>query len=198
MKLKNYINESSLSKIWKYNEEYDCGALTAFRYARNCGNGEIYTKKENKQRNKKLLAQLKSLGYTVIRLQGVYPEGGKEKKEDSFFVVDILNKNVLKSDLKKLGNEYEQDSVLFIPKGSIKSENNAYLIGTNHCENNWLEFNKKEFFKKGRLGYDSKIYTSKVNGRPFIFECVCEEIKIQSGFDSIMIDRISKKPWQNI
>ena len=48
---KKYLNESSLSRLWKHNEEHDAGALTAFRKGSECGTGETYSKKENTQRN---------------------------------------------------------------------------------------------------------------------------------------------------
>jgi hypothetical protein len=35
---------------------------------------------------------------------------------------------------------------------------------------------KKDIFAGGKLGKTSKIYTSKVNGRPFMFETVLEEV----------------------
>lgn len=170
------INESSLSRVWRHNEEHDCAAFTAFRKAPDCGNGTPYTKAENKARNKSLLAKLKSLGYGVTKLQGTYPEGGTVGKEDSFFIVDLNDNGKLLQHAKKLGEEFEQDSILFIPKGSIQNKATAYLVGTNHCENNWLGFGKTETFSKGKVGYESPIYTSKVNGRPFIFEEAGEEV----------------------
>jgi len=175
------ITESSLSRIWKHNEEHDCGALTAFRKYHNCGYDDanepcdsetpvLLSKKDNQKRNLALAADLKKLGYSITKVIGNYPEGGKTVKEISYFVVDINDKGNIKKDLQKLGEKYNQDSVLIIPKGSIKGEDKAYLIGTNNCCNNWLEKGKTEIFNKGKIGYDSPIYTSYVNGRPFIFE----------------------------
>jgi len=45
-KLAKYLEESSLSKIFRHNEQHDCGALTAFRKGSNCGIGTPYTLKE--------------------------------------------------------------------------------------------------------------------------------------------------------
>ena len=175
------ITESSLSRIWKHNEDHDCGALTAFRKYDNCGYDEenepcdsetpiLLSKKDNQKRNLALAADLKKLGYGITKIIGNYPEGGKTVKEISYFVVDIDDKGNIKKDLQKLGEKYNQDSVLIVPKGSIKGEEKAYLIGTNDCCNNWLGKGKTEVFNKGKIGYDSPIYTSYVNGRPFIFE----------------------------
>ena len=196
---KEYLNESSLSRLWKHNEEHDSGALTAFRKGPECGGDEKYTKKENTQRNKSLLAKLKTKGYGVTKLHGSYPEGGKTTKEISYFVVDLEDTGKLEKDLRKLGQEFEQDSILFIPKGAIKGDAKAELIGTNRCDNNWLGFGKKEVFNKGRMGYDSPIYTSKVNGRPFIFESVGEIIESpQTGFGHWAMHIIAHKKWKDI
>jgi len=196
---KQHINESSLSRIWKHNKEHDAGALTAFRKGPECGSGKLYSKKENAQRNKSLLAKLKSKGYGVTKLHGSYPEGGKTTKEVSYFVVDLGDTGKLEKDLRKFGQEFEQDSILFIPKGAIEGNSKAYLIGTNRCDNNWLGFGKKEVFNKGRIGYDSPIYTSKVNGRPFIFESVGETIKSpQTGFGHWAMHIIAEQKWQEI
>ena len=43
----SYLQESSLSRLWKHSREHDYGTITAFRYAPECGNGTPYTKKEN-------------------------------------------------------------------------------------------------------------------------------------------------------
>jgi hypothetical protein len=196
---KQHINESSLSRIWKHNKEHDAGALTAFRKGPECGSGKLYSKKENAQRNKSLLAKLKSKGYGVTKLHGSYPEGGKTAKEISYFVVDLDDTGKLEKDLKAFGQEFEQDSILFIPKGAIQGDAKAELIGTNRCDNNWLGFGKKEVFNRGRMGYDSPIYTSKVNGRPFIFEEVGEEVlSPASGMGVWALHLIAEKDWQEI
>ena len=196
---KKHINESSLSRLWKHNEEHDAGALTAFRKGSDCGEGETYTKKENKQRNKSLLAKLKAKGYGVTKLLGTYPEGGKTTKEISYFVVDLEDTGKLEKDLRKFGKAFEQDSILSIPKGAIKGDAKAYLIGTNSCDNNWLGFGKKEVFNRGRMGYDSPIYTSKVNGRPFIFESIGETVESpQTGFGHWSMHLVAEKDWQDI
>lgn len=194
-----FLNESSLSRLWRHNESHDCAALTAYRNAPECGSGERYTNKQNRQRNKSLLAKLKSDGYSVTTLQGVYPEGGETKKEMSYFVVDIEDKGNLLKDAQKYGEEFDQDSVLFIPKGAIKGEGDkAFLIGTNKCDNNWLGYGKKELFNKGRMGYDSPIYTSKVNGRPFLFEDVGSEFHNNTGFGVWAMHLCAKKHWSDI
>lgn len=193
------IVESSLSRVWKHNEEHDCGAMTAFRVAPNCGEGTPYTSKENKARNKSLLAKLKSIGYGVTKLHGVYPEGGETKKEESFFIVDLQDAGKLEQHLKEFGDMFDQDSVLIVPKGAIKGDAKAYLLGTNKCKNNWLGYGKKEPFAKGKLGVESPIYTSKVNGRPFIFETVSNDVlNAGNGFGVWAMHLIAEKDWTEL
>ena len=145
-RFKEHLNESSLSRIWKHNEEHDAGALTAFRKGSECGEGTAYSKSDNAKRNKSLLAKLKTKGYGVTKLYGSYPEGGKSVKETSYFVVDLNDTGKLEKDLKKLGQEFDQDSILSIPRGAIRGDAKAYLIGTNTCEYIWLGRGKKEIW----------------------------------------------------
>ena len=199
-KVKDILNEASLSRLWRHSEAHDCGCLTAFRVGPDCGKGEPYTKKENKQRNKSLLAKLKSRGYGVTKLLGKYPEGGKSVTEASWFVVDLQDTGKLEADLRGFGEEFDQDSILYIPKGAIGTKGiHAELIGTNRCENNWLGYGKREKFEKGKLGYDSPIYTSYVNGRPFLFEDVGEEVTSPAGGMGVWyMHRLAEKNWQDI
>jgi hypothetical protein len=90
--MKQNINETSLSRIWSYMQKYETGIITAFRYAEDCGNGKKYSKKENYQRNKSLMAKLRSNFYGVTTVQGVWVNKSMEVAETSFFVVDIEKK----------------------------------------------------------------------------------------------------------
>ena len=44
-KLSEYLNESSISRIYRHNEKHDCGTITAFR--------DSYSYEDNKKRNRK-------------------------------------------------------------------------------------------------------------------------------------------------
>ena len=113
--------------------------------------------------------------------------------------MDAIDKGTLENDLMKLGELFDQDSILFIPKGAVKQESKAYLIGTNHCHNNRINYGKKILFEKGRFGYESKIYTTYINGRPFIFEDTCMEIKLPaSGMGIWAMHLIANKHWNDI
>jgi len=201
MKLKEYLNESSLSRVWKHNDNHDCGAMTAFRKVGDCGDGNEYTRKENNARNKSLLAKLKTKGYGIIKLKGKYPEGGVTRNEDLFFIVDLKDNENLLKDMKKFGEQFEQDSILFISKGSVGKKNNAFLIGTNHCKNNEIKFGQKISFEKGmKFGYESPIYTSFVNGRPFIAESMDSEITgvPGNGMGWWALELVARKNWTEL
>jgi len=198
-KFQEYLQESSLSRLWRHNEKHDCGAMTAFRVAAECGGGEKYSKSDNAKRNKSLLAKIKSKGYGATTLKGRYPEGGKSVTEISYFIVDLEDCGNLENDMKKFGEDFEQDSVLFVPKGAIQNKSKAHLIGTNHCKNNWLGYHKTETFNKGKMGYDSPIYTSYVNGRPFIFQEVGDEIlNPGNGMGWRSLHSVADKHWSKI
>ena len=77
------LNESSLSRLWKHNEEHDCGAMTAFRSYNNCGyiDGDEsnepcpgsdepvkLVKKEKMKANLALASDLKSAGYNITKI----------------------------------------------------------------------------------------------------------------------------------
>jgi len=163
------VNESGLSRVWGYVSKYDSGTISAYRNARDCGKGDKYTRAENKKRNNILWGKLLKLGYSVTGILGTSIENFKsnneiEVKERSFIVIDIDDKGNLEKDLKKLGNEFEQDSITY-----SKPNEDYYLIGTNKCGKAYPGFNKKVKLGKPFFGKKGIIY-SKVNGRPFVFE----------------------------
>jgi hypothetical protein len=167
-KLREYMGESSLNRIRSATQSHDYGAITAFRYARDCGTGERYVRRENLQRNKSLFNKLKSLGYGITAVKGAYIENygtadAREVGESSYFVVDLQDKGSLKKDLMKLGEEFEQDSILF---GSAGSE--PMLIGTSDCENAYPGMGKVVKLSGGLFGKSGEFMT-RVKGRPFIF-----------------------------
>jgi len=199
-KITKSIAESSLSRLWTHNEKHDCGVVTAFRVARDCGTGVAYTKKEKLQRNKKLRASIRISGsrYEITTISGISKEGEIVTKEIAYFLVDRDNTGNLYRDLKKWGEEFEQYSILFVPVGAIVGKNKAVLCGTNHCPDNELGFHKERIYNKGVLGKSNPIYTSYVNGRPFIFETIGDILYPVSGFAWWAIESIAKENWKDI
>jgi hypothetical protein len=88
---------------------------------------------------------------------------------------------------------------LFVPKGAIHNKAIAYLVGTNRCGNNWLGYGEKNDFQKGKMGYSSEIYTSYVNGRPFIFEEIGNEVNSPgNGMGVWSMHLIAEKHWKDL
>ncbi len=173
--------ESSLSRIWKQTQEHDSGTISAFRSAKECNQGDAFSKKENKDRNAKLKAKLLSQGYGVTSVKGTYIENykssnEKEVKEESFLVVDLKDTKKLEKDLKKLGEEFEQDSITF-----QEANQGYYLIGTNDCPEGYPGKGNKEKLGKPLFGKKGEFH-SQVNGRPFVFESIDSELKVLTDY----------------
>lgn len=143
MALKIRLHESSVTRIMSHLKNYDCGTLTAFRGT--CANatentlpavkeyeGESVPLAVKKQWNRDLKAALLKLGYGVTAIKGRYREDGWDtaSDEESFFVVNLTNDPDFIKNLARLGEAYNQDSILIKEKGS----DNAYLLGTNTSE----------------------------------------------------------------
>ena len=174
-KFQTYLEESSLSRLWRHSQEHDYGTITAFRYAPNCGEGTPYTKKENLQRNKSLLAKLRSKGYGVTSIKGSYIENygkptAREVGENSFFVADMQDKGKLKKDLLALGKEFEQDSIIYGDKAK-----SGILFGTSNCPDAYPGSGKKLTQGGAIFGKEGE-FMSRVNGRPFVFS---ESVEVQ-------------------
>ena len=170
------VNESSLSRLHKHMSEHDSGTITAYR--------SEYNHKENQQRNRSLLAKLTDKRYQVTSVKGSYIENynspdAKEVGEHVYFVVDAEDKGRLESDLRALGEEFDQDSIMFVPKGGAKGT----LIGTSKRENSWPGIGKKETLPNAVWGKEGQFMT-KVRGRPFYFkESVdCQQMVLPEGY----------------
>ena len=220
------LDESGVARLVDWMTKYDCGTITAFRNNREDDDpvkpGEPYVRKEKLQRNVKLLAQLEDLRYHVTSVRGGYIEnyGTPEAvavHENTFFVVDHENRGTLENDLRKLGEEWNQDSIMFIPKGGIK----AVLWGTSRKPDaqpaygeNWVMDTRKVGYKRATgpdkddpskeapvEGYnrpDPMFFTKKGN-LPFFFESIRKEFSLPQG----MMGRwgahtAATRPWQEI
>lgn len=196
---KDYLEESSLKRIWQHTQEHDTATITAFRYATDCGKGDVYTKKQNLQRNKSLLAKIQRLGYGVTSVKGSYIENygsstAKEVGENVFFVVDLKDTGKLEQDMIRLGGEFDQDSILFIKKGGESAE----LVGTNNCPDAYPGKGKKVKLGSRHLGKSGEFFT-RVSGRPFTFESiVCEHTEPKGYFGKMGLKAIAESRWQDL
>jgi len=197
---KEFLTESSLTRVYQQSKKHDIGTITAFRndYEDEDGETVLYTKQENRQRNKSLIAKLLRYGYGITSVKGTYIENYNTDKaievsEDVFLVVDLGDRNDLRKNLKKLGAEFDQDSILFIPQGSQTGE----LIGTNDSE--FPGFDKTIRLKNPIFGKSGEFYT-RVNGRPFILKESTSFVEnpAKGWGRNYAIKLLAEKPWQEI
>ena len=201
----NDLNESSLSRVVHHMDKHDCGTITAHRAKEGCGgpDAKSYSREDNKKRNRQLYAMLEKLGYGVTEVDGTYIENfgtpnAVEVKEDVYFVVDLKDRGNLENDLRRLGELYNQDSILYIPKGEM-----GMLIGTNNCSE-LLKLGEKMPFSTRSFGKPAEFMT-KVRNRPFVFEDTFLEKRCNENYYSVAnimgkwaITNIVNKDWRNI
>lgn len=195
-----YLNESSLSRLLSKMEKHDTGTITAYRskdYDRDGNVVKEYTHKENQQRNRSLLAKLMNKGYLVTSVKGSYIENfgtpeAKEVGEHVFFVEDAKDTGNLKEDLIELGEEFNQDSVFYIPKGGKE----ATLIGTNNAE--FPGYHKEVQFGSKKLGKTGEFMT-RVGNKPFFFESIDRfNVPPTNYLSKQALFKIAEKHWSKI
>ena len=159
---KQFLNEmSGLSRVYGHIMEHDSAILSAFR--------NEYTNKENYDRSRHLKAGLLSEGYGVTKVKGTYIENFKTDKavevaEQSLFVLNNRDNAQFEDKIIRLGEEFEQDSVLIIPQGG----KGAYLYGTREG-NEFPPYQQTEIVGDLKMGEEDEFMT-RVNKRPFTFK----------------------------
>jgi hypothetical protein len=187
MKINDIVNESGLSRLRNKMESNVTGCITAYR--------SEFTKRENQQRNKSLVAKLMSAGYSVTAVKGSYIENygsddEKEVSEHSFFVAPRTpeQNHTLEHDLINMGELFDQDSVLIIKDGK------GSLVGTSHRENAWPSFGTVEPVG-GFKGGQAAEFMSRVNNRPYVFE----ELEYPGTINGIRgLKILASKDWKDI
>ena len=189
MKFRKYVNESGLSRIKDHIDNYSCGAITAQRGDK--------TRSENQSNNKEILAVLKRMGYGVTRVKGSYIEGfgtddAREVGETSFFVVNHTvegdDGGELENVLRKLGEKYDQDSILSIRNGD------AHLIGTSKRDDSWPDYSQKERVGTGKYGKVAGEFFSRIRGRQFAFESIEDSRTINGRWAmKVIAERVIKE-----
>lgn len=167
-KFKDFLIESSLSRLWDASRKHDYGTITAFRDRADCNTGKVFTKSDKLKRNASLVSKLLSKGYSVTKIKGSYIENygsddAREVGENSFFVVDIHDTKNLKKDLMLLGEYFEQDSIIFGLAGK-----QGDLIGTSRCEKAYPGYHVIATQGGAIFGKGGE-FMSRVKGRPFVF-----------------------------
>ena len=141
-------------------QEHESATLSAFR--------NEFTKKENLERNRELKAELLGRGYGVTRILGSYIENFETPKaievaEESFFVSNRKDDPDFVLEIARLGEDFNQDSVLIVDKGA----QDAYLLGTSP-EGEFPQYGKKESLGALKMGGEAE-FMSRVGGRPYTF-----------------------------
>lgn len=193
------LSETSLSRVREHMLNHDAGVITAFRDALDCGEGEKLSRKDNKARNKVLLANLRKEGYSVTKAKGSFIENygtkdAKEVGENVFIVVDINDKGNLKKKLMELGEKFEQDSILFIPQGGEE----GYLIGTNKCPDTYPGYHQVEKLNRPLFGKEGEFLT-RVKGRPFVLENIGEKVpSLGNNLGKWGNSILANKDWRDV
>jgi hypothetical protein len=138
-----YLTESSMGRFLMKFKKYDAAVITAYR--------GHFSKSENKARNKQLYAMLASKKYSSTSVKGSYienlgSENQNEVSEHSFVVVNHNNDAKFLDQIKRLGEKFDQDSVLIIQKGESPY---AYLMGTSRRDDAWPAYGRRAEMDEG-------------------------------------------------
>tara|TARA_R110002074_G_scaffold227438_1_gene399095 strand:+ start:46 stop:663 length:618 start_codon:yes stop_codon:yes gene_type:complete len=193
---RQFLNESSLSRLYRHMMAHDTAIITAHRGDpsddSNCvDKSQVTDDSSNKIRNRDLKATLMSLGYGVTSVDGSYIESfntpaAYEVAEDSFFVVNLEDDPDFTKLIIVLGEDFCQDAVLVVPKGG----EGAYLHGTNNSE--FPGYGQR--VEAGDLSFGrEKEFMTKVGGRPMAFTEELETYKKLSRLERMAAKAIAKK-----
>ena len=158
---KYIIAEGGLSRNWSHMQEHDCALISAERNS--------YTYKENLARGHELEAFIMEAGYGYSAERGSFIENFKtpqaiEVSEKSLFVVNLQDDPGFFDRIAELSEQFEQDSVLMIPKGG----KGAYLLGT-HPDNKFPPYGETITVGDFRGGVEGEFMT-RTGGRPYVFK----------------------------
>lgn len=158
---KKFLVESSLSRLYTHIMDHESAILSAFR-------GE-YSNEANYERSRELKAKLLAHGFGVTKVAGSYIENFEtpeaiEVAEQSMFVSNRHDDDNFIEVVTDLGEEYEQDAVLVIPREGM----GAYLVGTNES-NEFPPMGKQISVGNLKMGEEDE-FMSKVKGRPITFK----------------------------
>ena len=171
------VNESSITRLMRHNEEHDCVCMTAYRSNREKDDSGVHKRKarvSNQKANAALGAVLRRYGYNVTKVVGKYPEedGQADVKENSWFVVNVNDDSDFVDVCADLAEADEQDSILVMPKGSFSSGKGCYLYGTNP-NGSWPKYHEKKMTDGISVNGDSPFET-RISGKRYSFNVVDE------------------------
>ena len=129
--------------------------------------GDIYTHKENRERNRELGAALLRLGYGITKISGVYVENfgqpnSRLSNEETFLVVNKNNDPDFYNNIFKLSEYYNQDCFCY----KAKEDNVGYNIGTNGAD--YPGYDNKDRNGKFVVGVKNE-FMSRLRNKGFAF-----------------------------
>ena len=175
--MENNVNESSITRLMRHNEEHDCVCMTAYRSNREKDDSGVHKRKarvSNQKANAALGSVLRKYGYNVTKVVGKYPEedGQDDVKENSWFVVNVNDDSDFVDVCADLAEADEQDSILVMPKGSFSTGKGCYLYGTNP-NGSWPKYHEKKMTDGISVNGDSPFET-RISGKRYSFNVVDE------------------------
>ncbi len=170
-------SESSPSKLHAHISKHDTGIITAWRHQvtdEDTGNVIDVTNSQNRMRNAQLFSVLNGR-YAITTIMGSYIENcgtqnEVEVKGELFFVVNVDDLEGMEDDLRCIGEKWNQDSILFVPKGGRQ----GVLWGTNlnPVDKSAIPpYGKKRVLNKPLFDADRQLI-ARDEARPFVFESV--------------------------
>lgn len=205
---KGILSESSFNRLLSWIKNYEIAFITAFRSIKenilhddltkedSKKIGDVYSKSENRERNRELGASLLRMGYGITKISGANianfgnPNSGIAD-EESFLVVNIKDDNHFYDNMFKLSEYYNQDCFCYKPKG----EEVAYNIGTNG--NDYLGYNQKDCNGKFVHGVINE-FISRLKNRGFAFTDNDNLAPFHTSHNDRKKERINKKIEQAI
>lgn len=155
-------------RLRELNLKFDCGIISAFK----TDDDSALPFDENMARNTELFNTLRNWGYGVIKTVGMF--FGKE--EQSLFVVDYQEKGKLLERLRMLGRKYEQDSIIYSPKGGrdarfVKTTKEDHAKESPHATSTTYNSKEKENFtvvdKRKRMKDPNRTITTQPKEKKF-------------------------------
>lgn len=161
-----------LEKVKEIHQEFDSGIVSAMRGAdsptvERLGIEPNKVAQWNKLNTDALEKEIVKLGFKYLKLLGSYPEeGGDTVREQSFLVWAESQGKDVKSFVVSQGKRFDQDSVIFTPKGG-----KAVLIYTNETSG---KLGQTEVLGNLKLDSNSE-WASEIENEPgskFVYESV--------------------------
>lgn len=162
----------SLSRLYTHTLDRNIGIVTAFR-------GNDLPLSDNRALNNKLEADIKRSGFGYFKMKGRYVKNfgtpdATPSDEESFLIIGKNGNDSgnLLSFLKKMGEKYQQESILYKPFDST----DARLVGTSHTSD-FLKFGQVMSVGTWHPNRAGEFHSVMKGGRTFAFE---EKVMIES------------------